>query len=183
MFMTRNIGRTKTRLIRRFLDDEGNLICPVTFSFFPFGGGPRGCVGQSVAKIEISPFSLAFYRRSNSIFPQAILSQIWRCQNPLREEFLTPRSYKLCFIKRDTGDKLQIRAGRGFRSMMLTLFQKSSFEQVILEWLVRSCVGLSISRSQSPDPSLLASLPGPIFVFARLFVPFPVKKSFHKAYE
>ena len=67
--------------------------------------------------------------------------------------------------------------------MMLALFQKSSFEQVILEWLVRSCVGLSISRFQSPDPSLLASLPGPIFVFTRLFVPFPVKKSFHKAYE
>lgn len=67
--MTRNIGRTKTRLIRRFLDDEGNLICPVTFSFFPFGGGPRGCVGESVAKIEISPFFAGVLQKIKLDFP------------------------------------------------------------------------------------------------------------------
>ena len=42
--------------LTQFLDDDGNFVYTVTFGSIPFSGGPRGCIGQLSAKIQISSF-------------------------------------------------------------------------------------------------------------------------------
>ena len=87
----------------RFLDPEdGSFICPATLSFLPFGAGPRGCVGQILAKIEmflflgnvLQQFSLKFPPGSSSPDLEATVEDVVR-------GILEPKPFKVYVSKRD----------------------------------------------------------------------------------
>ena len=40
----------------RFLDSNGNYVCPATFSYLPFGAGRRVCLAESLGKIQLFLF-------------------------------------------------------------------------------------------------------------------------------
>ena len=40
----------------RFLDSEGNYVCPATLSYMPFGAGRRVCLAESLGKIQLFLF-------------------------------------------------------------------------------------------------------------------------------
>ncbi|XP_022808519.1 steroid 17-alpha-hydroxylase/17,20 lyase-like [Stylophora pistillata] len=85
----------------QFLDDDGNFVCPATFSFIPFGGGPRGCVGQSLARIEFFLFLAGLLQEFRPEFRAgSALPDLEPPPESISRGNLTPRPDKLCFTKR-----------------------------------------------------------------------------------
>ena len=85
----------------RFLDEEGNFICPATLSFIPFGGGPRGCVGQSLARIESFLFLAGLLQRFKFEFPpDSSQPDLEPPVDPIPRGILTPSPYKLSVTER-----------------------------------------------------------------------------------
>lgn len=85
----------------RFLDEEGNFICPATFSYIPFGAGPRGCLGQSLARIEIFLFLTGLLQQFRFELPPGLAQPDLEAPvEPIVRGILTPSPYKLRVTKR-----------------------------------------------------------------------------------
>ena len=86
----------------RFLDGEQSFICPATFSFIPFGAGPRGCLGQSLAKIEIFLFLAGLLQQFRFEWPPGSSHpDLEPPVDPIVRGVLEPSPYKLCVTRRD----------------------------------------------------------------------------------
>ena len=86
----------------RFLDEDGKFVCPATFSFLPFGAGPRGCLGQMLAKIEIFVFLAQLLRQfSLELPPGSSQPDLEAPVEDIVRGDLVPNPYKLCVTKRD----------------------------------------------------------------------------------
>ena len=86
----------------RFLDEDGSFICPATFSFLPFGGGPRGCLGQTLAKIEIVLFLTRVLQQfSLELPPGSSPPDFEPPVEPIARGLLLPSPYKLCVKRRE----------------------------------------------------------------------------------
>lgn len=86
----------------RFLDEEESFICPATFSFIPFGAGPRGCLGQSLAKIEIFLFLAGLLQQFKfALPPGSSQPDLEAPVDPVVRGVLAPSPYKLCVTMRD----------------------------------------------------------------------------------
>ena len=86
---------------KRFLDEDGNFVCPATFSFLPFGAGPRGCFGQTLAKIEMFLFLAQVLRQFSLEWPPG--SSQPDLEAPVEDivrGVLLPKPYKLCVTRR-----------------------------------------------------------------------------------
>ena len=86
----------------RFLDEDGSFICPATLSFLPFGGGPRGCLGQMLAKIEMFLFFTCVLQQfSFELPPGSPPPDLDPPVEPVARGILVPSPYKLCITARD----------------------------------------------------------------------------------
>ena len=86
----------------RFLNEDGSFICPATFSFLPFGGGPRGCLGQTLAKIEIFLFLTRVLQQfSLELPPGSSPPDFEPPVEPIARGLLLPSPYKLCVKRRE----------------------------------------------------------------------------------
>ena len=86
----------------RFLGEDGSFIYPATFSFLPFGAGPRGCLGQTLAKIEIFLFLAHLLQQfSIELPPGSSEPDLEPLVEPIVRGLLIPSPYKLCVTRRD----------------------------------------------------------------------------------
>ena len=86
----------------RFLDENRSFICPATFSFLPFGAGPRGCLGQTLAKIEIFLFLSCILQQFRlELPPGSSQPDLEAPVEPTPRGLLLPSPYKVCVTKRD----------------------------------------------------------------------------------
>ena len=87
----------------RFLDKEQQCFsCPATFSFIPFGAGPRVCIGQSLAKIEIFLFLAGLLQQFRFEWPPGSSQPDLKAPvDPTMRAVLAPSPYKLCVKRRD----------------------------------------------------------------------------------
>ena len=87
----------------RFLDADGNHVCPASFSFLPFGAGPRGCLGQTLAKIEIFLFMARLLQQFEFVFPPGSSQpDLEPFVGPIQRGILSPKPFELCVVARDT---------------------------------------------------------------------------------
>ena len=86
----------------RFLHPEDNsFICPASFSFLPFGGGLRGCLGQTLARIEIFLFLGQVLQQFNlSLPPGSSKADLEAPVEPIIRAILAPKPFQLCVTKR-----------------------------------------------------------------------------------
>lgn len=54
----------------RFLDDKGQRVTPTCF--LPFGAGPRVCVGESLARLELFLFLSSLLQRMSFKLPDGV---------------------------------------------------------------------------------------------------------------
>lgn len=86
----------------RFLDEEGSFICPATLSFLPFGGGPRGCLGQTLAKIEMFlSLTRVLQQFRLELPPGSSQPDLEAPVEAMPRGTLLPSPYKLCVAERD----------------------------------------------------------------------------------
>ena len=86
----------------RFLDEDGRFVCPATLSFLPFGAGPRGCLGQTLAKIEIFLFlTIVLQKFRMELPPGSSQPDSEAPVEAIPRGTKLPSPYKLCVTKRD----------------------------------------------------------------------------------
>ena len=86
----------------RFLDEEGSFICPATLSFLPFGGGQRGCLGQTLAKIEIFlSLTRVLQQFRLELPPGSSQPDLEAPVEAMPRGILLPTPYTLCVAERD----------------------------------------------------------------------------------
>lgn len=79
-----------------FLDDKGEFVKPE--AFMPFSLGPRMCLGEGLARMELFLFMVTLLRKFNFIWPKDAGEPDF---TPVFGTTQTPKPYRMCVQPRE----------------------------------------------------------------------------------